>query len=952
MLTSGSVEIDRSPSLGIIPTSDQMQYRSSGFERTRQLVRELGSILGETIRHCEGDRVFVLVERIRQLSLEQNDNPQEHGQTELGALLKSLDTSDAIVVLRAFTYFAHISNIAEDVAWREEAREQQSACDSGMPMLSMLIKDMGQQGISYDQVAARINEICIYPVLTAHPTEVQRKSVSDIERRMSDLLERRCREIMPRFEREEIDLELRSCIEVLWRTRLLRNTRLSVIDEIHNVLAYFQRTLLQAVPQCQRIANETLEATVGAQLENPLVRVGSWVGGDRDGNPNVNMETLSYAGACAAEIILTHYAAEIKALSAELPMCAMYCDVPNDIKELAARSFDDSAHRADEPHRRALMGIGDRIRATIDMVHQTLSPEKAATRNQFRTLPGASTAESYPSSSAFLDDLYSVKDALEKYGMTAAFKGRLRNLIESIRCFGFHLTTIDLRQSSDVHCQVISEILAHAGFTSQYSTLDEECKVALLSELLSNPRPVFDVHHAWSDVCVREMGILRVASILRGKLGRSCVENYIISHCESVSDLLEVMLLVRESGCVNEGKIALQIVPLFETIVDLDRAPQIMGKWLSLPLVRNQLSTEHSGQFRRIEIMLGYSDSNKDGGYLSANWELFRAGRRLSDVCRDMGFRVRFFHGRGGSVCRGGGPSYEAILAQPTGTVDGQLRLTEQGETIGSKYGHRESGLKNLDALLSAVLRTTFVPDDHTESAVYVRAMQELSNVSECVYRSLIQEQQGFKDYFFQSTPFAEIGKINIGSRPSARSAAPALDTLRAIPWVFSWSQCRLILPGWYGFGSAIERYRNRHGDSGERLLKVMASDWPFFRVVLQNLEMLLSKVDLGIARRYAQLVENQDHAKVIFDLIAKEFERTVESVKWLCDKSELLSDQPELSGSIKRRLAYLNPINQLQVELLSRIRSKNLDEATRRNLTAGIHLSINGIATGLRNSG
>jgi len=914
---------------------------SRSHELRRQLVRELGSLLGDTIRRAEGERMFELIERIRQLSVASHAKGQTADQVELSRLLQSLVLKDAIVVLRAFTYFSHLTNLAEDVARRECEREEETACDNGLPLLSALIVRIQEQAMSPELVAARLEEACVFPVLTAHPTEVQRKSVSDIERRMSDLLQRRCREILPDHQRIRLDAELRACVEVLWRTRLLRNTRLTVIDEIENVLAYFPRTLLEAVPLCQRAASEALTAVSATAPDVPLVRVGSWVGGDRDGNPNVSADTLAYAVRSAADIALSHYANELKALAAELPLCTMYTQVSAQLADLAERSSDISEHRADEPYRRALLGMGSRLAATRAQLALASASGSEGETDTTRSEP-------YRFPEELLADLQTLKSSLTEHGFEHAASGRLTTLMHAVRCFGFHLATIDLRQCSDVHCEVVQAILAQAGVNARYADLPEAEKVTLLQNLLATPRPVLDAHHAWSPLCERELGIFHTARRLQALYGSACVENYIVSHCESVSDMLEVQLLARETGCIYGNSIGLNIVPLFETIPDLERAPDIMRAWLSLPAVRAML--EHKD--RRVEIMLGYSDSNKDGGYLTANWALYQAGRALSEACRESGYRVRFFHGRGGSVCRGGGPSYEAILAQPAGTVEGQLRLTEQGETIGSKYGHPESGRRNIETLLSATLEATLLPDWSGDPQAYTQAMQEMSAVSNRVYRELVYGQPAFPSFFREATPFAEIGKINIGSRPAARTAAADISALRAIPWVFSWSQSRLILPGWYGFGSAVHAYRTRHGAPGEALLLEMAAQWRFFRTLLNNLEMLLAKVDIDIARRYAQQVNDKAAGEALFALMEGEHRRTVDAVQWLCAREAILADDPELASSIRRRLAYLDPINQLQIELLGRIRCENLDSETRHNLTVGVHLSINGIATGLRNSG
>ena len=500
-----------------------------------------------------------------------------------------------------------------------------------------------------------------------------------------------------------------------------------------------------------------------------------------------------------------------------------------------------------------------------------------------------------------------------------------------------------------MHADTVAELLAKAGVVADYQALDEEARIALLTAELSGSRPLRSPHLAYSAHASSELAILEVVAGAHRRFGREVVQHYIISHCESVSDFLEVAILLKEVGLLRPGaqpQIDLDIVPLFETIADLGACADIMRRAFSLPLYRGLITARGNCQ----EIMLGYSDSNKDGGYLTSNWSLYKASTQLVGVvCRENGVRMRLFHGRGGSVGRGGGPSYDAILAQPPHSVGGMLRLTEQGEVIASKYANPERGRLNLETLAAATLEASLLP--HTLEAAtlerYCSLLEDLSQRSFTAYRALVRETPGFIDYFRASTPLAEIADLNIGSRPSSRKATSGIDDLRAIPWVFSWSQCRLILPGWYGFGSAVvDFFAAGTGTLAE--LQEMAQRWPFFRTVLANMDMVLAKTDTAIARRYAELVPDAEIRERIWGRLCAELEATRKWLLAILQSSELLAATPELARAIRHRQPYLDPLNHLQIELLHRYRRGDGDERTRR----AIHLTINGVAAGLRNSG
>jgi phosphoenolpyruvate carboxylase len=548
----------------------------------------------------------------------------------------------------------------------------------------------------------------------------------------------------------------------------------------------------------------------------------------------------------------------------------------------------------------------------------------------------------YKDPEEFAADLALISTSLESQGAGRLARGRLESLQRKLSLFGFHLAPIDLRQSSGEHERAVAELLARAGVETNYQGLDEGARVTVLTRELSGPRPLRVPHLEYSQLVENELAILAAASEGRRRFGARAVPHYVISHCSAVSDLLEVAVLLREVGLTKQ----VDIIPLFESIADLARCGEVLGAALELPFYRDWVAARGGEQ----EVMLGYSDSNKDGGYFTSNWALYKAGATLLGVCRARGVRLRLFHGRGGTIGRGGGPSYEAVLAQPAGTVGGALRLTEQGEVIASKYADAEAGRRNLETLAAATLEASFRKEDEENRERHAAIAEELSARAFEAYRALVKSP-GFVDYFRASTPVAEIADLNIGSRPASRprggAAVESIEDLRAIPWVFSWSQCRLMLPGWYGFGTAVNTWVERNQNSCHELQE-MYREWPFFRSVLSNMDMVLAKTDLAIASRYAELVSNRKLRREIFTQLSDEWHRARKWLTAITGNAELLADNPTLARSIRNRFPYLDPLNHVQVELLRRYRSGERDE----RLLRMIHLTINGLAAGLRNSG
>lgn len=915
----------------------------------REDTRLLGRLLGDTVREQEGEDIFAAVERIRQTSVALNQNPAREldpaARAELEAVLDELPRDTMISVVRAFSYFLHLANIAED---QHHIRRRRFHARAGSAPRDGTLQKALDRIQEAELPAAKLHDFfdhaLVSPVLTAHPTEVSRKCILQCQHEIAGLLDQRDRLQLTPEEAEENDLALRRAVLRLWRTRMLRPTRLAVVDEIKNGISFYDDTFFAELPRLYGLLQEALAKRFPGedwQLP-PFFRVGSWIGGDRDGNPFVTADVLKTALHLQSTAALDFYLTEIHTLGAELPLSHFLHPVSPAMAELAARSPDTSPHRADEPYRRALTGIYARLEATAKALDQ-----HAALRHAVGDAPP------YASADELYGDLALIAESLAQQGATLIVSGRLQRVLRAVQVFGFHLAPIDLRQNSEVHERTVGELLARAGRIEPeaYAPLSEDARVALLAEEIANPRPLYSPHIDYSEETQGELAIFFAARELRARYGAAALPNAIISKTDGASDLLEVALLLKEAGLLKPASahdgspsLAMNIIPLFETIGDLRNGPAIMQRLFALPAYRALVTSRGDEQ----EVMLGYSDSNKDGGFLTSGWELYKAEVDLARVFETAGVRLRLFHGRGGSVGRGGGPSYLAILAQPDGAVSGQIRITEQGEVIASKYANPEVGRRNLETLAAATLEATLIDlEDKTEPQAYRAVMERLSELAFAAYRGLVYETDGFTRFFRESTPISEIGGLNIGSRPASRKASDRIEDLRAIPWVFSWAQCRLMLPGWYGFGTAIETWLEENPD-GLATLHKMHATWPFFRTLLSTMDMVMAKADLVIASRYADLVSDRALRDQIFGRIRAEFERTRRHLLAIELHDDFLADNPMLKRSIRTRFPYMDPLNHLQIELLQRHRSGEGDERIQR----GIHMSINGIAAGLRNSG
>lgn len=906
----------------------------------RDDIRLLGRLLGDTLREQEGADAFDTVERIRQLAISFHRNDDHAARQGLEAMFAELPNSKTTQVARAFSYFSHLANIAEDQHHIRRARTHALAGSKPREgSLAHTLARVNQAGIGGDALSGFFARAEIRPVLTAHPTEVQRKSILDCQWKIARLLDERDRTQLTPAELAEHDEAIRRAVLTLWQTRMLRRAKLSVMDEVANALSFYDTTFLRELPRLYNTLEDHLERQVadwpGDELK-PFLRPGSWIGGDRDGNPFVTAEILESTMRAQSRKALAYLLDQLHSLGADLSPTSVLVKTTDELQALAARSPDHSPHRDDEPYRRAIAGMYARLSMTARVLDGLEVPRHAL-----------GDAAAYDSADEFSADLHILHQSLVANNSYLLSRGRLRRLRRATSLFGFHLAPLDLRQNSDVHARTVAELLAVARPGVDYLRLNEDARINLLQQELATPRPLAAPGVRYSDETTGELAIFHTARSIHQRFGPAAIENVIISKTDGVSDILELAVLLKEVGLLRplDNALDVNIVPLFETIGDLENADSIMDCLLGLPVYNRLLGSRAALH----EVMLGYSDSNKDGGFLTSGWSLYRAEIKLTQVFARHGITLRLFHGRGGSVGRGGGPSYQAILAQPQGAVQGQIRITEQGEVIASKYANPELGRRNLEILAAATLEATLLPHQHDNPRPeFLAAMDKLSATAFGAYRNMVYDTPGFERYFWESTVISEIAALNIGSRPASRKKTTAIEDLRAIPWVFSWAQCRLMLPGWFGFGTAVAAWKTEHGAEGMALLAEMHQEWGFFRTLLSNMNMVLAKSDIAIAERYAQLVKDDALREAIFPRLKAELQNAISALLEITGQTELLADNPLLKRSIRNRFPYLDPLNHLQVELLRRHRAGEADETVKR----GIHLTINGVAAGLRNSG
>lgn len=892
----------------------------------REDLARLNRLLEALLLEQEGAEV---VDEIRAIP----SGAQRH-DAEADALVERLSPATTTALVRACGLYSQLFNIAEDLHHARRRRAHQRAGSAPQRgSLSRALASLHENGVDFASLNAALQDASVSAVLTAHPTEVQRQSVLDGHRAVRKFLQQLSSSDITPEEEAEVEAKLQRVIHTLWQTTEIRPFKMTVADEIENGVAYHPLSFFQAIPALYERLGRQMRELWGQDAAIPsFLRVGSWIGGDRDGNPNVDAGVLRHAITRQAEVAFKHYFYELAGLYRELSLSSRHVSVSPAVAALAAVSPDAAISRREEPYRLALATIEGRLSATA--------------ANLGLPLRGRWTAgDAYPDTAALQADLAALRDSLAANGSALLVYGRLGKLARAVDVFGFYLMPLDLRQHAEKHAAVVGELFAHANL-EHYAALDEAARVRVLLRELATPRLLYSPFLSYSADSEKELAIFREAALVQQQFGQGAIAQCIISNCASVSDILALALLAKESGLLRlDGgvpSISLNLVPLFETIADLDASAAIMQQLFALPWYQQLLKSRDGVQ----EVMLGYSDSNKDGGYLTSQWELYQAEQRLVRVFDAAGVKMRLFHGRGGSVGRGGGPSYEAIMAQPAGTVVGRIRITEQGEIITAKFADPDNATRNLEALVAATLEATLSQGGQQDTDESVLA--ELSGHAYRTYRALV-ESDGFMQYFMEATPISAIAKLNIGSRPASRKALASIKDLRAIPWVFSWSQSRVMLPGWYGFGSAVKAFLAAHGnDAGLAQLQALYRQSPFFQVMLSNMEQVLAKADLQIARRYAALVGDAALADRLFGGLQAEFDKTLAAFFAITGQDKLLQGNPTLARSLDTRLPYLDALNLLQVKLLQRLRQEPDDEAA----LYAIHLTINGISAGLRNSG
>ena len=843
----------------------------------------------------------------------------------LNEIVQSLSNKEMSYISRYFSILPLLINISEDVDLAFEINYQNNVGQDYLGKLSTTIDLVAEK----ENAAEILEHLNVVPVLTAHPTQVQRTTMLDLTNHIHVLL-RKYRDVrMGLLNEQKWHNNLRRYIEIIMRTDMIREKKLKVTNEITNVMEYYNSSFLQAVTnlteEYKRLAKQH-----GIDLKNPTpITMGMWIGGDRDGNPYVTAETLKKSALTQCEVIMNYYDTKVANLYREFSLSTGIVKVSEVVQEMAYLSEDNSIYREKELYRRAFYYIQTKLKNT-----------KTYFIDQIKTEPH------YHKIEEFKHDLLAIKQSLLENKGEAMISGEFTELLQAVEVFGFYLASIDMRQDSSVHEACVAELLASAGIVEHYSELseDEKCHV-LLNELLYDPRILSATHAKKSALLQKELEIFQTARELKDKLGDAVIKQTIISHATSVSDLLELAVMHKEVGLIDKEFARVQIVPLFETIEDLDNSYDTMKKYLSLPIAQKWIASNNNYQ----EIMLGYSDSNKDGGYLSSCWTLYKAQQQLTAIGDEFGVKITFFHGRGGTVGRGGGPTYEAITSQPLRSINDRIRLTEQGEVIGNKYGNKDAAYYNLEMLVSATINRmiTKKKSDTSTSNRYERIMDQVVERSYQIYRDLVFGNEHFYDYFFESSPIKAISSFNIGSRPAARKTITEIGGLRAIPWVFSWSQSRVMFPGWYGVGSSFKEFIDENPEENLAFLRKMYKNWPFFQSLLSNVDMVLSKSNMNIAFEYAQLCEDKEVQEIYYTIL-DEWQLTKNVILAIEDYDDLLEENPYLRDSLDYRMRYFNILNYIQLELIKRQRRGELSSDEERL----IHITINGIATGLRNSG
>ena len=925
-------------------------------EPLRARVKLFGNILGKVLLEHAGEQVFDAVESLRQGHINLRKEDDTNKRQELEKLVESLDAEKLTHVVRAFSIYFSLANIAEE-AYQHKHRIKDIGEDGHQlwrGSFDHTLAEMEQQGVKPEQLQTLFDHLAYIPVFTAHPTESKRRTVMEAIRRIFNTSEKLNASDLTKAEEIDINEQLERYIQILYKTNEVRVRKLDVIDEVKNGLYYFRESLFQAIPDTYRNMEKAVNRIYkdeAHQINVPsFMRFGSWIGGDRDGNPFVKPATTVKAMRMQAQAVLEEYHNRLVRLSKELTQSSQLCQ-PNDafIKSLKADEkaipevfATNQETFSQEPYRRKVYIMAYRLQCAQNTMESRLEGHE----------PDIDSC-GYNDEQDLLKDLYLIRESLCSHGDQIIANGALKDLIRLVETCGFYLSHLDIRQESTVHTNTVTEIIKQLD-GSDYSVLDEEQRLQKLADMISSGTPAEVDLSKLEDMSAETLNVFKVMSQMRNEISHDAFGNYVISMTHNASHVMEVMFLGWLAGLAgkngDEWFCAIRISPLFETIDDLAHIDPVMNLLLDNECYAHLLNASGNTQ----EVMLGYSDSCKDGGILASAWSLYQAQQQITAIAKKRNIQLRMFHGRGGTVGRGGGPTYDAILSQPTGTVHGEIKFTEQGEVLSYKYSNSETATYELSMGVSGLLKASqnLIVSLKADRQEYLDIMAELAEAGEQHYRTLTDETEGFLDYFYEATPVSEIGLMNFGSRPSHRKkTVRAKSSIRAIPWVFGWAQSRQTLPAWYGIGAALENWVASEPDKLKKLQE-MYHNWPFFRALLSNSQMALYKSEMSIARSYVSLCENQESAEEVYKMIHSEYGRTRLQVLEAAQLNDLMAETPHLALSLTRRNPYLDPLNQIQLTLLKRVRDESLDDDARDQWLNPLLRSINAIAAGMRNTG
>ncbi|MCW9031429.1 MAG: phosphoenolpyruvate carboxylase [Gammaproteobacteria bacterium] len=934
-----------SPVTQIMSTSHDKHLRSR--------VKLFGNILGKVLLEHAGKDVFSAVEKLRKGHLSLRDKSDSAKRRQLDKLVASLDPITTEHVVRAFSIYFSLVNIAEEeFQHKQRRREVGPKGYTWKGSFFNALNDLQKSDISTDQLQELLNQTVYIPVFTAHPTESKRRTVMEAIRRIYIISDQLNEAYLSKIQKENIIEDLEQHIQILYKTNEVRVQKPEVIDEVKNGLYYYRESLFKSVPQIYRNLEKAIGRTYGKDsgINVPsVIQFGSWIGGDRDGNPFVKPETTILALRMQSQEVLNEYLKQIKLLNKILTQSSLFCQPTEaflnqlaiDEKEVTEPFIENPKRFKQEPYRRKLFIMEHRISCTLAQIEARLDDIEPET-----SICG------YLNEQGMLNDLYLIRDSLISHGDASSARGELQDLIRQVETFGFYLAKLDIRQESTIHSQAVAELLKQIDGTD-YDKLDEAARLEKLAECINGSSASFDKTQL-SDMSAETVTVFEVMSKMREEISPEAFGTYVISMTHAASHVMEVMFLAWLTGLAgksnNQWYCHVCVSPLFETVDDLTHIQPVMSQ-----LFDNDTYTEllkSSGNLQ--EVMLGYSDSCKDGGILASVWNLYQAQQQITELTRSRGVRLRMFHGRGGTVGRGGGPTHDAILSQPTGTVHGEIKFTEQGEVLSYKYSNQQTAVYELTMGVTGLLIASrnLIEEPEPDKPEYLEIMAELAKEGENKYRKLTDHTEGFLDYFYEATPVYEIGQMNIGSRPSHRKKTDrSKSSVRAIAWVFGWAQSRHTMPAWFGIGTALDKWLQ--GDEHRlETLQQMYKDWPFFRSLLSNSQMALFKGEMQIAKSYISLCENQDTAKKVYKIISNEYTRTTDNVLNIADINELLEETPHLALSLTRRNPYLDPLNQIQLSLIKKYRDESLTDEERTKWLHPLLRTISAIAAGMRNTG